>query len=74
MIPRNSLEHQTHMINWVRSLLMIFYAPTRGMREMRDRSLAPVAFIALASQVAYDLSQKGLRAQASELFLSFRMV
>jgi tetratricopeptide (TPR) repeat protein len=46
------------MIDWVRSLLMIFYAPVRGMREMRDRSLAPVAFIALASQVAYGLITK----------------
>ncbi len=33
------------MIDWLRFLLMIFYAPLRGMREIRDRgSLAPVAF------------------------------
>ncbi|HJU91451.1 MAG TPA: tetratricopeptide repeat protein [Pyrinomonadaceae bacterium] len=48
------------MIDWLRSLLMIFYAPVRGMREMRDRSLAPVAFIALASQVAFGLVAKRL--------------
>ena len=48
MIPRHNREHQIHMIDWLRSLLMIFYAPARGMREMRDRSLAPVAIIALA--------------------------
>lgn len=48
------------MIDWLRSLLMIFYAPARGMREMRDRSLAPMAFIALASQVAYGLVTKRL--------------
>lgn len=46
------------MIDWLRSLLMIFYAPARGMREMRDRSLAPVAIIALASQVAFGLVTK----------------
>ena len=46
------------MIDWLRSLLLIFYAPARGMREMRDRSLAPVAFIALLSQVAYGLVTK----------------
>ena len=46
------------MIDWLRSLLMIFYAPARGMREMRDRSLAPVAIIALLSQVAFGLVTK----------------
>ena len=59
MIPRHSLEHQIHMIDWLRSLLMIFYAPMRGMREMRDRgSLAPVAFLAFMSQVAYSFVAK----------------
>jgi tetratricopeptide (TPR) repeat protein len=43
------------MINWLRSVLMIFYAPVRGMREMRDRgSLAPVALFAFLSQAAYN--------------------
>lgn len=43
------------MIGWLRPLLMIFYAPVRGMREMRDRaSLAPVAFLAFASQAAFN--------------------
>ncbi len=48
------------MIEWLRLFLMIFYAPLRGMREMRDRgSLAPVAFIAFFSQGAYSfLSRK----------------
>jgi len=42
------------MIDWLRFVLMIFYAPLRGMRGMRDRgSLAPVAFIAFLSQAAY---------------------
>ena len=46
------------MIDWMRSLLMIFYAPARGMREIRDRSLAPLAFIAVASQLGYGLVVK----------------
>ena len=46
------------MIDWLRSLLMIFYAPWRGMRVMRDRSLAPLAIIALISQVAFGLVTK----------------
>jgi len=42
------------MIDWLRYLLMIFYAPVRGMRGMRDRgSLAPVAVIAFLGQLAY---------------------
>ena len=42
------------MIDWLRLLLMIFYAPVRGMREIRDRgSLAPAAFMALLGQAAY---------------------
>jgi len=43
------------MIDWLRLLLMIFYAPLRGMREVRDRgSLAPLALIAVASQFLFD--------------------
>jgi tetratricopeptide (TPR) repeat protein len=42
------------MLDWLRFLLMIFYAPVRGMRGMRDRgSLAPVALIAFLGQAAY---------------------
>jgi tetratricopeptide (TPR) repeat protein len=42
------------MIDWLRFLLMIFYAPVRGMRGMRDRgSLAPAALIAFAGQFAF---------------------
>src|ERR1700749_2907688 len=44
------------MIDWLRLLLMIFYAPLRGMREVRDRgSLAPIALMALLSQIAFNL-------------------
>src|SRR4029078_2721994 len=47
------------MIDWLRFLLMIFYAPVRGMRGMRDRgSLAPVAVIALLGQLAYNVITK----------------
>ncbi|HEX5873860.1 MAG TPA: hypothetical protein VFY60_04370, partial [Pyrinomonadaceae bacterium] len=55
------------MIAWLRPLLMIFYAPVRGMREMRDRgSLAPVAFLAFLSQAAYNfVTRKFAGASAS---------
>ena len=43
------------MIDWLRLLLMVFYAPLRGMREVRDRSsVAPIALIAVLSQFAFD--------------------
>ena len=67
------------MIDWLRSLLMIFYAPSRGMRAIRDRSLAPVAFIALGSQVAYGLITKRFAGAAgigvvSELFHAVKII
>jgi tetratricopeptide (TPR) repeat protein len=47
------------MFDWLRFLLMIFYAPVRGMRGMRDRgSLAPVALIAFLGQFAYGFVAK----------------
>ena len=47
------------MIDWLRFLLMMFYAPVRGMRGMRDRgSLAPVAVIAFLGQLAYAVITK----------------
>jgi tetratricopeptide (TPR) repeat protein len=45
------------MIDSLRYLLMIFYAPVRGMRGMRDRaSLAPVALMAFLSQAAFNFA------------------
>src|SRR5262245_28017545 len=42
------------MTDWLRFLLMMFYAPVRGMRGMRDRSsLAPLALIAFVAQFAF---------------------
>lgn len=41
------------MTDWLRLLLMIFYAPLRGMREVREHSLAPVAFLAFILQATY---------------------
>jgi len=44
------------MTDWLRLLLMIFYAPVRGMRLIRDRgSLAPAAFFAFLGQLAYSV-------------------
>jgi tetratricopeptide (TPR) repeat protein len=40
-------------IDWLRLLLMVFYAPARGLREVRDRAaLAPTSLLALGSHVA----------------------
>jgi tetratricopeptide (TPR) repeat protein len=45
------------MIDWLRYLLMVFYAPVRGMRGMRDRgSLAPVALMAFLSQAGFNFA------------------
>ena len=45
------------MTDWLRLLLMIFYAPVRGMRAIRERgSLAPAAFLAFLGQLAYSLA------------------
>jgi len=42
------------MTDWLRLLLMVFYAPMRGMRAARDRgSLAPIALLAFLGQAAY---------------------
>jgi len=52
------------MIDWLRLLLMIFYAPLRGMREVRDRSsLAPIALMAVLSQVAFDFATRRFGAE-----------
>ena len=41
------------MTDWLRPLLLMFYAPTRGMAEARDRAqLGPAAALALAAQTA----------------------
>lgn len=41
-------------MNWLRLLLTIFYAPLRGMREIREHgSLAPAAFLAFLGELAY---------------------
>src|SRR5213593_1374469 len=42
------------MTDWLRLVAMIFYAPLRGMREVRDRgSLFPAIICAYISQVIY---------------------
>ena len=41
-------------LDWLRLLLMIFYAPVRGLREVRDRApLAAIGLMALVSQLLY---------------------
>lgn len=57
------------MFDWLRLLSMIFYAPVRGMREMRDRApLAPAALLALFSQVAYLLVTQWLSGAKNLVF------
>jgi tetratricopeptide (TPR) repeat protein len=47
------------MIGWLRLVLMIFYAPLRGLREARDRgTLLPIVLIAFVSQTAYTFASK----------------
>ena len=49
-----SAERWFLMLDWLR-LLYDLYAPLRGMRSVRDRSsLAPIALMAVLSQVAFD--------------------
>src|SRR5690349_4437384 len=62
------------MIDWLRFLLMVFYAPVRGMRGMRDRgSLAPVALMAFLSQAAFNLVMQkfGVTGIGTGLFADF---
>jgi tetratricopeptide (TPR) repeat protein len=41
-------------MNWLRPLLMMFYAPQRAMSEVRDRSLfGPAILLALLAQIGY---------------------
>ena len=43
-------------MNWLRPLLMMFYAPARGMAEVRDRvPLGQAALLAVLLQVAHAL-------------------
>src|SRR5260370_3442035 len=58
------------MADWLRLLLMVFYAPVRAIREVRDRSLASVALIAFLSQVAYSSATKRFAGGTASLFSS----
>jgi tetratricopeptide (TPR) repeat protein len=43
-------------MDWLRPLLLMFYAPARGMAEVRDRAtLGPAALLALVAQSAHGL-------------------
>jgi tetratricopeptide (TPR) repeat protein len=59
------------MADWFRLLLTLFYAPLRGMREVRDRgALAGAAAIALIFQLAYSVVVQWLIGGASSLLTS----
>ena len=58
------------LVDWLRLLLQSFYAPLRGLREVRDRgSLAQAALVALLSQLAYFLVTQSLAGDRSFLLL-----
>jgi len=56
------------MTDWLKLLGMIFYAPLRGMREVRDHgSLGPAVLCAYLSQVAYIFATQWLAGDRSLL-------
>ncbi|MEP6922521.1 MAG: tetratricopeptide repeat protein, partial [bacterium] len=62
------------MLDWLRLVLMVFYAPVRGLREVRDRgALAPAALLALFSQIAYLLVSQWLANDRHLVFAGFRV-
>ncbi len=57
------------MLDWLRLLLMVFYAPGRGIREVRDRaSLGAMGIIALFSQASYYLVTQWLSGEKLLVF------
>lgn len=57
------------MVDWLRLLLMIFYAPSRGIRQVRDSaSLASIGLMALFSQISYYLATQWLSGEKSLIF------
>jgi tetratricopeptide (TPR) repeat protein len=49
------------MNNWLRPLLLMFHAPTRGMGEVRDRApLGSAVLLCLLAQTAYQISTRWL--------------
>jgi Tfp pilus assembly protein PilF len=57
------------MFDWIRLLLMIFYAPGRAMKEVRDRApLGSIGLIALLSQVSYYLTTQWLSGETTLVF------
>jgi len=56
-------------LDWLRLALMIFYAPIRGLREVRDRApLAGMGLLAFVSQLAYYTTTQLLSGNRSFLF------
>lgn len=56
-------------LDWLRLLLMIFYAPARGLREVRDRApLAAIGLLALGSQIVYFIVTQWLAGDRNLIF------
>ncbi|MEP6636966.1 MAG: tetratricopeptide repeat protein, partial [Acidobacteriota bacterium] len=63
------------MLDWLRLVLMVFYAPVRGLRDVRDRgALAPAALLAFCSQIAYLLVTQWLASDKRLVFAGSRAV
>jgi tetratricopeptide (TPR) repeat protein len=59
------------MVDWLRFLLMMFYAPVRAMGEVRDRAkIAPPALIALVTQAAFFYFMTALYLRSRGVLLS----
>jgi tetratricopeptide (TPR) repeat protein len=68
------------MLDWLKPLLMMFYAPARGMAAVRERApLGNAALLAFLAQAVYELSTQwqflagGLRAGGAVIFLALAL-
>lgn len=62
-------ELKLNILDWLRLLLMIFYAPVRGLREVRDRApLAAIGLMALVSQLVYFIITQWLAGNRSFIY------
>lgn len=59
------------IVDWIRVLLQGFYAPSRALREVRDRgSLAQAGIVTLLAQIAYFFAARWLAGEKGNLFVS----
>ena len=56
-------------MNWLKPLLLMFYAPARGMGLVREQSPWPAALVALAAYALYELCLQGGAVMRAPLLL-----